>query len=80
MWPPTPPAAPPTRPPEDAGALAAAMAGLAGEPDTRRAWGKAARERSLRYDRRRVVPQVLGEYENWLAGLGGGAKCPEFRF
>ena len=67
-------------PPEDAGALAAAMAGLAGEPDTRRAWGKAARERSLRYDRRRVVPQVLGAYENWLAGLGGGAKCPEFRF
>lgn len=58
-------------PPEDEAALAAAIARLAGEPDTRRAWGRAAQVRSGRYARQRVVPQVLGEYRRWLEGREG---------
>ena len=58
-------------PPEDEAALAAAIARLAGDPDTRRAWGRAAQARSGRYARQRVVPQVLGEYRQWLEGREG---------
>ena len=64
------PAAPPA-PAEDRQALAAAIARLAGDPDTRRAWGRAAQARSGRYARQRVVPQVLGEYRQWLEGREG---------
>ena len=54
-------------PVRDAGALAAAVAGLAADPDTRRSMGAAARVKAAReFDQQRVIDVTLGVYRDLL--------------
>jgi glycosyltransferase involved in cell wall biosynthesis len=49
-------------PPDDDDALARAITGLAADDQRRRAWGAAARERSLAFTRARMVDAYLDVY------------------
>ena len=56
-------------PVRDAGVLAATVAGLANDPDTREEMGQAARRHALaEFDQQRVIDITLGLYEELLAG------------
>ena len=58
----------------DADELAAALAALAGSPDTRERLGAAARERSAEYTWERSTDAVLAVYRSLLAPRAGGVE------